>query len=48
MSVDPQIQTILDKLAELGLPPVHTLSAAAAREQYIAMVNAREIGRAHV
>ncbi|MBT6274922.1 MAG: alpha/beta hydrolase [Chromatiales bacterium] len=41
MPVHPQIQAIIDRVAELGIAPVHTLSADAARAQYIEMVNAR-------
>ncbi|MEM7408406.1 MAG: alpha/beta hydrolase [Pseudomonadota bacterium] len=41
MSVHPQIQAVMDKVAELGLPKMQTLSAEDGREQYLMMARAR-------
>ena len=34
MSIDPQVQEILNKMAELNLPPMQTLSVEAGRQQF--------------
>ncbi len=41
MPVDPQVQVLLDALAEAGSPPLHTLSPQEARAAYAALAQAR-------
>jgi acetyl esterase len=43
MSIDPQVQEILNKMAELNLPPMQTLSVEAGRAQFLAMAKARAV-----
>ncbi len=43
MSIDPQVQEILNKMAELNLPQMQTLSVEAGRAQFLAMAKARAV-----
>lgn len=43
MSIDPQVQDILNKMAELNLPPMQTLAVEAGRAQFLAMAKARAV-----
>ena len=48
MPVDPQIQQVIDALAASDFGPVHAQSPAAARAQYVRMIEARGIAPAPV
>ena len=48
MPVDPQIQQVIDALAASDFEPVHAHSPAAARAQYVRMIEARGIAPAPV
>ena len=48
MPVDPQIQQVIDALAASDFRPVHAQSPAAARAQYVRMIEARGIAPAPV
>ena len=48
MPVDPQIQQVIDALAASDFGPVHAQSPAAARAQYVRMIEARGVAPAPV
>lgn len=43
MAMKPQMAALVEKMASLGLPAIHTLAPPAAREQMLATVRARDV-----